>query len=67
MDSYSANKKISVASHEFGHNLGLAHRGSASTACADVTIMNPGDARRYQQCGVYKPRTDDIKGMSYLY
>jgi predicted Zn-dependent protease len=66
-DSYGTYKRESVIGHEIGHYLGLAHVGSASTACASVTLMNPNTPRRYDDCGVVGPVQDDITGVNALY
>jgi hypothetical protein len=61
-DSYVANKRISVAMHEFGHGLGLADLGTSSTS-----LMNGYSYYRYDINGVFTPQTDDINGVNSLY
>ena len=58
--NYSANEAQSVAVHEFGHALGLAH----SSTCV---IMNGSTYTRYVTCGVYIPQYDDDNGVNALY
>lgn len=66
-DGYTGYKRWSVAAHEIGHMLGLAHVGSGTTACSSVTIMNPYTSHRYDDCGKYTPWPDDISGVNALY
>jgi matrixin len=56
LDTYSSAKKKGVATHEFGHALGLAHTNNN-------TVMYPTDAGRTQ----YSPVQDDINGINSLY
>lgn len=54
--SYSTSKVKGVWAHEFGHALGLAHVSGTSK------LMYNNDDRT-----VYKPTSDEVNGVNYLY
>ena len=60
LQNYVINKRISVASHELGHVLGLDH----NTGCVLMVIDS---ATRYDTCGIYTPQSDDVAGVQALY
>lgn len=66
-DYYSSNAEKSLAMHEWGHAMGLAHKGTTTTPCDDVVIMNGHDSRRFFDCGKINPTQDDKNGINYLY
>lgn len=65
-DGYTSSQRQSVITHELGHSIGLAHVGTASTACSSVTIMNPTDSRRFT-CSRYSTVADDRNGANAIY
>lgn len=58
--TYSSNAAQSVAAHELGHIVGLAHSTGAK-------IMNSSTSSRYYTHGVYTPQTDDVNGVNAIY
>ncbi|SFU53694.1 Matrixin [Clostridium sp. DSM 8431] len=64
MPAWNDSKALqSVAVHEFGHVLGLAHN-------TGKFIMNPytfGSGSRYEDYKLTTPQTDDINGVNSLY
>jgi len=61
-NSYSTNKRLSVASHEFGHALGLGDLSSGN-----ARLMNGYTYNRFEVYGVYTPTIGEITGIAYLY
>lgn len=62
-DSYGTNQRISVAAHEIGHAVGLAHASGA-------VLMNGatcGWLSRYCGYNVYIPQADDRNGVWSIY
>jgi hypothetical protein len=59
---YSANKRESVASHEFGHGLGLWDQGSHIRA-----VMNIDTSSRFNIFGVFTPQSIDTHLINTLY
>ena len=62
-NGYVTNERISVAAHELGHALGLAHRSGPY-------LMNPltsGSTGRYTHYGIHTPQQDEINGVNQLY
>jgi hypothetical protein len=58
--NYSTGEIQSVAAHELGHMIGLAH----SSGC----VLMVGDTyTRWTVCGLNAPVTDDINGANHLY
>lgn len=47
--------------------MGLAHKGTITTPCDDVVIMNGDDSRLIFDCGRLNPTQDDKNGINYLY
>lgn len=66
-DGEPAHEIRSIAAHEFGHALGLAHTGDESTPCSSMHLMNHFTDARYERCGVYTPQPDDINGANAIY
>jgi hypothetical protein len=64
-NGYSALKRQSVMVHELGHVLGLAHSGSGG--CGTVPIMHPTTQRRFDECHLFSPTTDDVNGVNFIY
>ncbi|MEL7978354.1 hypothetical protein AAG589_20985 [Isoptericola sp. F-RaC21] len=66
----SDRMKQSTAAHEFGHVLGLKHPSDQvedmGSQCDEVVLMNHYWIPR-ETCDVYRPRPDDITGVSMLY
>jgi hypothetical protein len=60
---YDDYKSDSVASHEVGHIVGLAHEVSARLMNASTC----GFASRYCTYGVFAPTTDDVNGFYAIY
>lgn len=58
--NYPDNAIQSVATHEFGHALGLAHSSSCYTLMWYSTD-------RYFSCGIYTPQQDEINGLNAVY
>lgn len=61
---YSYYERISVATHELGHAIGLGH--SNPPLCNGVPVMYY-STDRYVQCGIYTPQQDDVNGLNHLY
>ncbi|MBO3754031.1 MAG: hypothetical protein FGF53_04030 [Candidatus Brockarchaeota archaeon] len=62
VDSYSYNKKKSLACHELGHVLGLYDVGPYNPV-----IMNGYTYYRYDVYGISTPQQDDINGVAAIY
>lgn len=58
--NYSVAKVKSVAVHELGHVLGLAHRNGCY-------LMNPKTYERFDVCNINTAQADDVNGVNYLY
>lgn len=58
--NYSTAKVKSVAVHELGHILGLAHRSGC-------VLMNPTTSARFDSCNVNTAQADDVAGVNSLY
>lgn len=66
--SYSITRWRSIAGHEFGHALALAHAGAAGNPCGSaVPLMHPYTYDRYVRCNVFYPQPDDINGVHQRY
>lgn len=62
-DEYEPNRKVGVATHEYGHILGLAHTNTTSYP----SIMYNSAGYAYATWGIYYPVSHDITDINNLY
>lgn len=62
----SAGQNQSVAAHELGHMIALAHNNTSSP-CSAVALMFPSTDIRYGTCHINTPTNDDTAGVNSLY
>jgi hypothetical protein len=63
---YSYGAKVSVMTHEVGHDLGLGHNDN-TRVCSQIPVMYSNDSPRWFGCSINTPQKDDINGLLYMY